>query len=164
MRHSSVGTAASKVDAERIISGVPAGRAQTIEFAPYPQPRHRTSRDKSRNRQPISDVNGRNPITNAFSTGYDTRAPIITLPCGFTDPMNRIYCWLHHFSALSNRNDAHISKYSQSHNKRQLWWLSGPSRDYIPPSSSLLSWRAPATYAHRHDAVHNYHHVYAGKY
>jgi hypothetical protein len=163
MRHSSVGAAASKADAERTALGVPAARTQTIEFAPYPRPRHRTSRDKSRNAQPTSDVNGGNLTTNAFSTGYDTRAPITALPWGFTDPMSRIY-WLHRYSPLSNRNYADISKYNSSCNTRQLWWLSGSSRDHIPYTSSLLTWRAPATYTYHNDAAHNHHHVYAGKY
>lgn len=71
MQHPSLGTPA----AERIIPGIPTVRTQTIEFAPYPRPRHRTSRDKSRNELPASDGN----TSEAFATERDIRTLITTL-------------------------------------------------------------------------------------
>ena len=75
MRRPSFGTPA----AEGIISGIPTVRTQTIEFAPYPRPHHRTSRDKSRNELPISDGNTSNLATEAFAPGRDIRALITAL-------------------------------------------------------------------------------------
>jgi len=69
MRYPSLGTPA----AERTIPGIPTVRTQTIEFAPYPRPHHRTSRDKSRNELPTSDGNTSNLTTEAFATERDIR-------------------------------------------------------------------------------------------
>jgi hypothetical protein len=161
MRHSSVGAAASKADTERVIPSIPAARTQTIEFAPYPLPRHRTSRDKSRNQQPTSDINAKRFTTSALPTGYDTRTPITSLFSVVTNPRSRIYYCC---TSISNRIDAHISRCSSSRNAHQFWWLSRPSRDHVPATSSFLSWRPPTTYKYYYDAPHNYHHIDANKY
>jgi hypothetical protein len=81
MRHPSLGTPA----AERIIPGIPPARTQTIEFAPYPRPSHRTSRDKSPNELPTSDDNTSHLATEAFATERDTRTLITALTLGFTE-------------------------------------------------------------------------------
>lgn len=60
LRHSSIATAPSNADAERAMSGFPTVRTQTIEFAPYPRLRHRTSRDKSPHDRPASNLSTRN--------------------------------------------------------------------------------------------------------
>jgi len=76
MRHPSPSTPA----AERTIPGIPTVRTQTIEFAPYPRPHHRTSRDKSRNELPTSDGNTSNLTTEAFATERDIRTLTTALP------------------------------------------------------------------------------------
>jgi hypothetical protein len=70
MRHSSIVTGSSNADEERVvIPGIPTVRTQTIEFAPYPRLRHRTSRPHL----PTSDLSTRNHTTNISATEYDIR-------------------------------------------------------------------------------------------
>ena len=52
----------------------PIQRTQTIEFAPYPQPRHRASRDKSRLRNSTSEMAPRPLPPEVFATDYGDRA------------------------------------------------------------------------------------------
>jgi hypothetical protein len=88
LRHSSIATGPSNADAERAIPGFPTVRTQTIEFAPYPRLRRRTSWEKSSRDQPASDSITRNHVT---ATECNIRMPIIALFCESSDPNNRIY-------------------------------------------------------------------------
>jgi hypothetical protein len=80
-RHSSLG----KPAAERILPGIPPVRTQTVEFAPYPRPRHRTSRERSPNELPTSDGPTSNLATETFTTERDIRTLIAALTLGFTE-------------------------------------------------------------------------------
>ncbi|KAI0282873.1 cation transport protein-domain-containing protein [Russula aff. rugulosa BPL654] len=74
LRHSSIATAASNADTERAMPGFPTVRTQTIEFAPYPRLRHRTSRDKSPHDRPASGLSTRNYSTNVSATEYNIQS------------------------------------------------------------------------------------------
>ncbi len=62
--------------------GVPTVRTQTIEFAPYPRLRHRTSRDKSPHHRPRSDLSTRNHSKNVSAIERNIGTLIITLSGG----------------------------------------------------------------------------------
>ena len=81
LRHSSIATVPSDEDAERAVPGFPTVRTQTIEFAPYPRLRRRTSRDKSPHDRPAPDLSTRNYTTNVSATGteYNIRTLISLL-------------------------------------------------------------------------------------
>src|ERR1700755_1333612 len=91
LQHSSIATIQSNADVERTMPGFPTVRTQTIEFAPYPQLRRRTSRGKSPHDRPASDSGTRNYTTNVSATEYNIRTLIVALFCGSSDPNNRIY-------------------------------------------------------------------------
>ncbi|KAI9465251.1 cation transport protein-domain-containing protein, partial [Lactarius psammicola] len=63
----------SNADTDRRTYDQPIQRTQTIEFAPYPQPRHRTSRDKSRLRDSTSETAPAHLPTEVFPTEYSDR-------------------------------------------------------------------------------------------
>ncbi|KAI0000966.1 cation transport protein-domain-containing protein [Russula vinacea] len=68
MRHSSIGTGSSN---ERAIPGLPTVRTQTIEFAPYPLLRHRTSPQETTLR-----TSPPQNMTFVQSTGNNTTTPL----------------------------------------------------------------------------------------
>lgn len=59
------------VDTDRRTYDHPIQRTQTIEFAPYPQPRHRASRDTSRLRDSTSEMAPGHLVTEVFPTGLE---------------------------------------------------------------------------------------------
>jgi hypothetical protein len=115
MPHSNLGTAASNVEAERS-TGFPTVRTQTIEFAPYPRLRHRTSRDISHLGRHTPDMSARDPTTTVSATEYDTRMLFTVFSSGLTDANYGIPCRSPYRSPVSIRIYANISKYSTSQN------------------------------------------------
>ncbi|KAI0250923.1 cation transport protein-domain-containing protein [Lactifluus subvellereus] len=71
IRRFSLGATASNADEERTTPRLSPPRTQTIEFASYPQPRHRTSQDASRLGHTTSKMKSRDPTTYVFATGCD---------------------------------------------------------------------------------------------
>lgn len=145
LQDSSIAAVPSKADAERAMPGFPTVRTQTIEFAPYPRLRRRTSRNKSPHDQPATELSARNHTTNVSATEYNNRTLITALFCGSSDSNNRN--WQPYlYSTLSARNDAYISKCNTPRNERELWRVSGPAGGYIPTNPSLLACLVPPAY------------------
>ncbi|KAH9050993.1 cation transport protein-domain-containing protein [Lactarius deliciosus] len=78
----------SNVDTDRRTYDHPIQRTQTIEFAPYPQPRHRASRDKSRLRDSTSEMAPGHLVTEVFPTELEySDQPGVNHPLHRTETM-----------------------------------------------------------------------------